>query len=81
MSSVVDLTLGEEERTVSQEIQRLLDKARQKVFSAADQEAQRRSFAFGNTKFENERITRETVDRAAESLKAEHEKNGRPARQ
>jgi hypothetical protein len=31
-------------------------------------EAQRRSFVYGNTKIENDAITRETVDRAAEQL-------------
>ncbi len=36
-----------------------------------EQEAQRRSFAFGNTKIENSRITRETVDSEAEALKAQ----------
>jgi hypothetical protein len=36
-----------------------------------EREAQRRSFAFGNTHFENELITREMVDRAAEELAAE----------
>jgi hypothetical protein len=41
-----------------------------------DREAQRRSFAYGNTKIENELITRETVDRAAEELSNERG-NGR----
>jgi hypothetical protein len=38
-------------------------------------EEQRRSFAFGNTAFENSRITREMVDRQA-NLLAEQKKNG-----
>lgn len=33
-----------------------------------DKEQQRRSFAYGNTKFENDRITREMVDKQAEIL-------------
>lgn len=37
-------------------------------------EEQRRSFAFGNTAFENSRITREMVDRQADILS--QEKNG-----
>ena len=37
-------------------------------------EEQRRSFAFGNTAFENSRITREMVDRQANLLA--DEKNG-----
>lgn len=38
--------------------------------TAAEQEEQRRSFAFGNTKIENDRITRQTIDEAAEALEA-----------
>ena len=58
----------------------LLAASRERAFTPAQQEAQRRSFAFGNTHFENERITRETVDRAAEALNQEYAKNRRPAR-
>ncbi|HUZ32262.1 MAG TPA: hypothetical protein VMV19_09215 [Xanthobacteraceae bacterium] len=36
-----------------------------------DREEQRRSFAFGNTAFENSRITREMVDEQAERLAEE----------
>jgi hypothetical protein len=36
--------------------------------SAADKEAQRRSFAYGNANIENERVTKETVDAEAERL-------------
>ena len=39
--------------------------------SPEDREQQRRSFAFGNTAFENSRITREMVDRQAELLAKE----------
>lgn len=49
----------------------LIDKAREREFPAADREAQRRSFAYGNTHIENPRITRQTVDEQAEILKAE----------
>ena len=34
----------------------------------AQEEAQRRSFAYGNTKIENDRITRQTIDEAAAAL-------------
>jgi hypothetical protein len=37
--------------------------------SAREFEEQRRSFAYGNTKIENERITREMIDERAEELK------------
>ena len=49
----------------------LLEAAR-KVQMTSDQiEEQRVSFAYGNTKIENDRITRETVLREAALLKAE----------
>jgi hypothetical protein len=41
-----------------------------------EKEKQRRSFAYGNTKIENPRITRETVDREAESLGAPKNERG-----
>jgi hypothetical protein len=56
-------------------LQELLKTARRVVPTSQEQEEQRRSFAYGNTKIENPRITRETVDREAESLGAP--KNGR----
>lgn len=47
----------------------LIERARGVKMSGADKEKQRRSFAYGNTKIENERITREMVDQQADSLK------------
>jgi hypothetical protein len=52
-------------------LQELLDEARKNAPTSQEKEEQRRSFAYGNTKIENSRITRETVDREAESLKRE----------
>jgi hypothetical protein len=49
-------------------LQQLLDEAKKAVPTEQEKEEQRRSFAYGNTKIENPRITRETVDHAAESL-------------
>ena len=49
-------------------LQELLRAAKKAVPTPQEQEEQRRSFAYGNTKIENPRITRETVDREAESL-------------
>jgi len=49
----------------------LIDKARERDFPAAEREAQRRSFAYGNTHIENPRITRQTVDEQAEILMTE----------
>ena len=62
------------------ELETLLAASREVEFTQAQREAQRRSFAFGNTHFENERITRETIDRAAEALRLDDAKNGHPAR-
>jgi hypothetical protein len=53
------------------ELQRLIDASRVREFPAEEREAQRRSFAYGNTNIENPRITRNTVDREAEALKRE----------
>jgi hypothetical protein len=47
-------------------LQKLIEKARGVTMTTAERETQRRSFAFGNTRIENERITREHIDRAAE---------------
>jgi hypothetical protein len=52
-------------------LQELLDEARKNVPTSQEKEEQRRSFAYGNTKTENSRITREMVDHEAESLKKE----------
>ena len=52
-------------------LQELLDEARKNVSTSQEKEEQRRSFAYGNTKIENSRITRETVDQEAESLRKE----------
>ena len=54
---------------MTKELQELLDAAKNFVMSPEQKEEQRRSFAFGNTKIENPRITRESVDREAEALK------------
>jgi hypothetical protein len=51
-------------------LQKLIEAARHSPFRADEREAQRRSFAYGNTHIENERITREMVDEQAEALKS-----------
>jgi hypothetical protein len=55
--------------TMTNRLQELLDEARKNVSTTQEKEEQRRSFAYGNTKIENSRITRETVDQEAESLR------------
>lgn len=46
----------------------LLEQAKKVQMTPAQQEEQRRSFAYGNTKIENDLITREMIDEAAERL-------------
>lgn len=50
------------------DLDKLLERAREIAVSEEERERQRRSFAYGNTHIENERITRQTIDEAAESL-------------
>ena len=52
------------------ELTALIDRARKIMMSCAQQEQQRRSFVYGNTKIENDRVTREMVDEQAESVTA-----------
>jgi hypothetical protein len=40
--------------------------------TAEQAEQQRRSFAYGNTKIENELVTRESVDKQAQQLASEN---------
>jgi hypothetical protein len=54
---------------MGRELQELIAAARKTVPTAEENEEQRRSFAYGNTKIENPRITRETVDKEADELK------------
>lgn len=53
---------------MTNELQRLIEAAKLVRPSAEHREEQRRSFAFGNTAFENSRITREMVNVQAEKL-------------
>jgi hypothetical protein len=46
----------------------LVEAGRNVQMTEQDQEAQRRSFVYGNTKIENDAITRETVNEAAREL-------------
>jgi hypothetical protein len=58
-------------------LQELLDEARKNVQTPQEKEEQRRSFAYGNTKIENPRITREMVDKAADALGAPKDERGK----
>jgi hypothetical protein len=59
---------------MSKELDALLDVARSVQMTSEESEKQRRSFAYGNTKIENDRITKATIDMAASAL-AEEEAN------
>jgi hypothetical protein len=63
------ITKFERERIMSTSLEKLIDAARKKEFAPEEREAQRRSFAYGNTNIENSRITRQTIDEQAEVLK------------
>jgi len=65
-SEQVGLRLGAK---MTERLAVLIEMARTVQMTAPDQEEQRRSFAYGNTKIENDRITREMVDQEAEALK------------
>ena len=56
---------------MSDELSRLLEMARRVQMTPAQEEEQRRSFAYGNTKLENDAITMDTVNQAAEQLKSQ----------
>jgi hypothetical protein len=59
------------------EIEKLLEVAKRFNPTPEHREEQRRSFAYGNTAFENELITREMIDDQAEKLAArENERRG-----
>lgn len=51
------------------DLNELLEAAKKAEISSAQQEEQRRSFAYGNTRIENPRITRQTIDDEADRLK------------
>ena len=53
---------------MSNDLQILIEAARSRTISLGERQAQRRSFAYGNTKIENDRITREMVDAQDELL-------------
>ena len=51
-----------------QTLDELIEAARKITMTPEQAEAQRRSFAYGNTQIENELITREMIDEAAERI-------------
>ena len=56
---------------MTEKLRLLLEAARQRDVSPEERQAQRISFAYGNTAIENPRVTREMVIQAAAALDAE----------
>lgn len=53
---------------MSEELAEMMEAARRVEPTPEHREEQRRTFAYGNTHFENDLITRDMVDREAEKL-------------
>jgi hypothetical protein len=53
---------------MTEDLKTLIEAAKKVTPTPEHREEQRRSFAYGNTAFENERITREMIDRQAQKL-------------
>lgn len=64
---------------MSENLEYLIEIARKfrekNAFTAAEQERQVRSFAYGNTHLENAHITKQDIDRAIDSLRTEREQS------
>lgn len=56
---------------MSEDLKNLLEKAKHVQMDPKQWEEQRRSFAYGNAKIENDRVTREMIDTEADKLKAD----------
>lgn len=54
---------------MSDELKDLIERSKHVQMTPEEKERQRRSFAYGNAKIENDRITRELIDREAELLR------------
>jgi hypothetical protein len=53
---------------MTNELEKALEESQKTTMTPEQKEAQRRSFVYGNTKIENEDITRETVNEVADAL-------------
>jgi len=56
---------------MSEELQKLIEAAKNIQMTPVELEEQRQSFAYGNANIENEYVTRETIAMAAERLRLE----------
>ena len=55
---------------MTQELNALIEEAKARPFPEEEREAQRRSFAYGNAKIENDLVTWEMIIEADEAIKA-----------
>jgi hypothetical protein len=62
-----------EDQRMTAKLAALIEMARSVLMTPSDSEQQRRGFAYGNKKIENDRITRKMVDECAEALKRSDE--------
>ena len=58
---------------MTKSLELLIEAARSATPSPQQQEEQRRSFAYGNTAFENSLITRQMIDEQAEAIARERD--------
>lgn len=54
---------------MSNELEDLIERSKSVRMTPEEREEQRRSFAYGNSKIENDRITREIIDQEAELMR------------
>ena len=65
----MDVYAGEDAMT--EDLTKLVEAARRRPFPEEEREAQRRSFAYGNARIENDRVTWDMIVEADERIKAE----------
>ncbi len=62
---------------MSQKLDALIQKTNKVTMTSDDRERQRQSFAYGNTKIENDKITRQIVEDAAARLGKKRDAGGK----
>jgi hypothetical protein len=72
----LELQRDEEGKKMTKKLAALIERARGLKMSPEHREEQRRSFAYGNTKIENDLITREMVNQLADAQKRKQSRNG-----
>jgi hypothetical protein len=76
LESVIDRSLNQStERAMSQDLEYLIELAKKHQMTDEERNEQVRSFAYGNTHFENESITRADIDKAMDALNKERASN------